>query len=185
MRSGWLLSQVREPLPASAGTRRREDQEYEREGTCNLSLFSAPHEGWRHMDGPSAERLSTLPTSHFDSWRYLETKRIRLVPDNLNMHSRATLYKAFAPAEALRAARRIEGHYTPEQESWLNMCELELSVLARQDLSQRLPSPAAVGEVTAAWEAQRNASGATVQWRFRTEHARVRLARLLYPEIVP
>jgi hypothetical protein len=179
-----LLSHLREPRPATADAPRREDYEYRREGTCNLFLCFAPHEGWRHVD--VTERRTALDFAHELKWlvdvRFAEAERIRLVTDNLNTHSPASLYKAFAPAEALRIARKIEWHYTPKHGSWLNMCELELSILARQCLKQRLPSREAVGEVTAAWEAQRNASGATVQWRFRTKHARIRLARL-YPEI--
>jgi hypothetical protein len=114
--------------------------------------------------------------------RYPEAEVIRLVVDNLNTHCPASLYKTFATAEARRIARKIEWHYTPKHGSWLNMCELELSVLSRQCLNQRLSSPEAVAEVTAVWEEARNASGATVQWRFRNEHARIRLARL-YPDI--
>ena len=178
------LSHVREPLSATATSPRREDHEYRREGTCNLFLFFAPHDAWRHVD--VTERRTAVDFAHELKWlvdaRYPEAEVIRLVVDNLNTHRPASLYKAFAPEEARRIARKIEWHYTPKHGSWLNMCELELSLLARQCLRQRLPSPEAVSEVTATWEAQRNTTGATVRWYFRTEHARVRLARL-YPEI--
>ncbi len=179
-----LLSEVREPLPAAPGRPRKEDHEYRREGTCNLFLFFAPHDCWRHVD--VTERRTAVDFAHELQWlvdvRYPQAEVIRLVTDNLNTHSPASLYKTFAPAEALRIARKIEWHYTPKHGSWLNMCELELSVLSRQCLNQRLPSAGAVAHVAAAWEEKRNASGATVLWRFRTEHARIRLARL-YPEI--
>jgi hypothetical protein len=178
------LSHVREALPAAPGQPRREDYEYKREGTCNLFLFFAPHEGWRHVD--VTERRAAVDFAQELKWlvdvRYPEAEVIRLVVDNLNTHRPASLYKTFAPAEARRIARKIEWHYTPKHGSWLNMCELELSVLSRQCLNQRLSSPEAVAEVTAVWEEARNASGATVHWRFRNEHARIRLARL-YPDI--
>jgi hypothetical protein len=179
-----LLSHVREPLPAAPGQPRREDHEYQREGTCNLFLFFAPHEGWRHVE--VTEQRTAVDFAHQLKWmvevRFPEAEVIRLVVDNLNTHGPASLYKAFAPEQARRIARKIEWHYTPKHGSWLNMCELELSVLSRQGLKQRLPSREAVAAVTAAWEAERNASGATVRWYFRTEHARIRLAQL-YPEI--
>lgn len=178
------LSHVREPLPPAPGQPKREYHEYRREGTCNLFLFFALHDCWRHID--VTERRTAVDFAHELKWlvdvRYPEAERIRLVVDNLNTHSSASLYKTFAPAEARRIARKIEWHYTPKHGSWLNMCELELSVLSRQCLNQRLSSPQAVAEVAARWEGERNASGATVCWHFRTEHARIRLARL-YPEI--
>jgi hypothetical protein len=179
-----LLSHVREPLPAAPGVPRREDYEYKRESTCNLFLFFAPHDGWRHID--VTERRTAVDFAHELKWlvdvQYPEAEGIRLVVDNLNTHSPASLYKTFAPEEARRIARKLEWHYTPKHGSWLNMCELELSVLSRQCLKQRLPSRESVAEVTQAWQETRNAAGATVRWHFRIEHARIRLARL-YPEI--
>lgn len=179
-----MLSQTREPLPAEPGQPRREDSEYKREGTCNLFLFFDPHACWRHVD--VTERRTAVDFAHELKWlvdeRYPEAEAIRLVVDNLNTHTPASLYKAFHPEEARRIARKIEWHYTPKHGSWLNMCEIELSVVSRQCLNQRLPGRAAVAEATAAWEERRNAEGATVHWHFRTEHARIHLARL-YPEI--
>lgn len=179
-----MLSEIRQPLPAAPGKARREDSEYGREGTCNLFLSFGPHACWRHVD--VTERRTATDFAHELKWlvdeAYPEAEVIRLVVDNLNTHTPASLYKAFAPEEARRIARKIEWHYTPKHGSWLNMCEIELSVLSRQCLNQRLPDRAAVAAATDAWEEERNAAGATVHWRFRTEHARIRLARL-YPEI--
>lgn len=179
-----MLSHVRDPLPAEPGQARREDYEYKREGTCNLFLCFAPHERWRHVE--VTHRRTALDFAHQLKWLVdeccPEAEVIRLVLDNLNTHTPASLYKAFTPEEARRIARKIEWHYTPKHGSWLNMCEVELSVLSRQSLGQRLPDMPTVAEVADAWARGRNVAGETVCWRFRTEHARIRLANL-YPEI--
>jgi len=178
-----LLSDVRDPEPAAPGRPARIDYEYRREGTCNLFLFFAPHERWRHVD--VTERRTAIDFAHQMRWlvdeRHPEADVIRIVADNLNTHSPASLYKAFAPEEARRITRKLEFHYTPKHASWLNMDELEFSVLTRQCLNRRLPSPEAVAAEVAPWEEQRNADGATVTWRFTTPIARTKLARL-YPE---
>lgn len=177
-----LLSDVREPLPCKPGVPRREDYEYRREGTCNLFCFFAPHERWRHVD--VTERRTAVDFAHEMKWlvdeRYPEAEVIRVVLDNLNIHSPASLYQAFSPAEARRITRKLEFHHTPKHASWLNMNELELSVLSRQCLNRRLGSREEVAREVRAWKEERNAAGATVTWRFTTEHARTRLARL-YP----
>ena len=107
---------------------------------------------------------------------------IRLVQDNLNTHIPAALYEVFAPAEAKRILDRLEFHYTPKHGSWLNMAEIELSVLSRQCLDRRIPDKETLEHETAAWEQARNAKGATVNWRFTTTDARIKLRRL-YPSI--
>lgn len=177
-----LLSEVREPLPCKPGQPRREDYEYKREGTCNLFCIFAPHEKWRHVD--VTERRTATDFAHEMKWlvdaRYPDAEVIRLVLDNLNTHSPASLYRAFAPEEARRITKKLEFHYTPKHASWLNMNELELSVLSRQCLRRRLGSREEVAREVDAWEKERNAVGATVTWRFTTAHARTRLARL-YP----
>ncbi len=175
-----LLSQVREPQPCRPGQAPREDYEYQREGTCNLFLFFAPHEQWRH--GEVTEQRTAVDFAHQMKWlvdcRYPEAEVIRLVLDNLNIHTPASLYQAFPAEEARRIAKRLEFHPTPKHASWLNMDELELAVLSRQCLSRRLGSPEEVARQIAAWEEQRNAAGATVTWRFTTALARTKLRRL-------
>lgn len=181
-----LLSEVRPPEPCAPGRPAREDAEYVREGTCNIFLWLAPHLGWRHADVTArrtaidvAHQFRTLVDVHFP-----EAEVIRVVLDNLNVHTPAVLYQAFPPEEARRIARKLELHYTPKHGpkhgSWLNMDEIELSVLSRQCLDQRLPTRECVAEVVAAWETRRNAAHEKVTWRFTTATARTKLARL-YP----
>lgn len=110
--------------------------------------------------------------------QFPQAEVIRLVLDNLSTHSPAALYEAFAPAEALRILKKIEFHYTPKHGSWLNMVEIELSVLSNQCLHRRIPDTDALQHETAAWELQRNALRATVHWRFSVFDTRTKLARL-------
>ena len=110
--------------------------------------------------------------------------KIVLVLDNLNTHTPASLYRAFDPAEAKRLADRLEVHYTPKHGSWLNMAEIELSVLARQCLAERMDNKARLHEQTAAWQQRRNDYGIKTDWRFTTEDARIKLKKL-YPTILP
>jgi len=112
--------------------------------------------------------------------RYPEAERIRVVMDNLNTHKSASLYEAYAPAEARRILRRLEFRYTPKHASWLNQAEIEFSVLSSQCLDRRIPDKETLEGELAAWEAERNEAGATVEWRFTNEKARVKLSRL-YP----
>jgi transposase len=179
-----LLSHVREPEPCAPGRAAREDYEYRREGTCNFFLAFAPHAGWRHVEATQqrtaidvAHQLQALSDVHFPT-----AERIRLVWDNLNVHTLSVLYLAFAPEEARRIACRFELHYTPKHGSWLNMAELEWSVLSRQSLGQRLESRERAAEVLHAWQTRRNQARATIIWRFTTQTARNRLARL-YPAL--
>ena len=113
---------------------------------------------------------------------YSEVEKVVLVMDNLNTHGLSSLYEAFDPAEARRLAERLEIHYTPEHGSWLNMAEIEQSVMARQALSRRIPDRGAMKQRTSAWQRQRNAADATVDWQFTPEEARIKLKRL-YPKI--
>ncbi len=179
-----LLSEVREPLPCRPGQVRKEDYEYQREGTCDLLCFFAPHEKWRHLE--VTEQRTAVDFAHQMKWlvdcRYPEAEVIRLVLDNLNIHSPASLYQAFPAEEARRITKKLEFHYTPKHASWLNMNELELAVLSRQCLSRRLGSREELAQEVRAWEQVRNEAGATVTWRFTTAHARTRLVRL-YPKL--
>lgn len=181
-RSYQLLADVREPLPPKRGRVRRVDYEYKREGTCNLFALFHPWQGWREVTVTQrrtkqdfALRMKALVDETFP-----EAEVIRVVLDNLNTHSPAALYEAFSPAEARRLTRKLEFHYTPKHGSWLNQVEIELSVMARQCLDQRLPTLLAVAEALTPWQARRNAAQATVNWRFTTKDARNKLVRL-YP----
>ena len=114
--------------------------------------------------------------------RHPQAKKIRVVQDNLNTHVKASLYKAFAPAEARRILDKLEFHYTPKHGSWLNMAEIELSVLTRQCLDRRISDKNVLTEEVAAWENRRHQNSSSVDWRFTTEDARIKLKRL-YPSV--
>jgi hypothetical protein len=185
-KSKQLLGDIREPLRAGPGRPVRRDYEYEREGKVNLFIVSEPLRGWRHVS--VTERRTKIDWAHclkeLADVHYPHAERIVLVMDNLNTHTPAALYEAFTPEEAGRIARKLEIHYTPKHGSWLNMAEIELSVLARQCLGDRRISDRGTlaGEV-GAWEAERNASESSIDWRFITGDARIKLKHL-YPEIV-
>ena len=178
------VKETRPPLPAKPGTLARYDYEYERNGTSNLFIFFAPLEAWRHIK--ITDRRTKIDFAHcmrdLVDVHFPEADKIVLVMDNLNTHKVASLYEAFPPQEARRIIEKLEIHYTPKHGSWLNMAELELSVLHRQCLDARIPDRPTLMEKVRAWEEQRNASEATVHWRFTTEDARIKLHKL-YPSI--
>jgi hypothetical protein len=177
-----LLDHVIPPEPCASGRPAREDYEYERQGTCNLFIAFQPLQGWRQVDVTErrtkhdfAEQMQQLVNVQF-----ADAELIRVVLDNLNTHTPAALYDAFPPAEARRLTEKLEFHYTPKHGSWLNMVEIELSVLARQCLDRRLPDRATVQQVIATWVERRNAYHTTVDWRFTVHDARTKLVDL-YP----
>ncbi len=177
-----LVAESRAPLPAAPGRPARYDYEYRRMGTCNLFVCFEPHAGSRHLDVTvrrAAEDFAQAMRRLVDE-RYPEATVVRVVLDNLNTHTGAALYQAFAPAEARRILRRLEFHYTPKHGSWLNMAEIELSVLARQCLARRIGDVERLAREVAVWERARNAAKTTVDWRFGVGEARTKLARL-YP----
>ena len=179
-----LIQETRQPLPAQPGQPQRYDYEYARNGTRNLFLFVEPQAGRRHVH--VTEQRTKVDFAHEMQWLvdegYPEATVIRVVLDNLNTHKMASLYEAFEPAEARRIARKLAFHYTPKHGSWLNMAEIELSVLQHQCLDRRIPDEAMLQREIAAWEAQRNAEQATINWRFSVTDARKKLARL-YPSL--
>jgi hypothetical protein len=182
--SKQLLREVRPPQRPAPGHPARVDYEYERGGVVNLFLFCEPLAGRRWVDVTDhrtkvdwAEQIRALVDV-----RYPEAERIVLVMDNLNTHTPAALYEAFPPAEAKRLADKLEIHYTPKHGSWLNIAEIELSVLGRQCLDRRVPDVATLQTHVAAWQDRRNATGGTVDWRFTTEDARIKRKRL-YPSL--
>src|SRR5919205_1063874 len=169
-KSKQLVGEVREPLATRPGRAARHDYEYERGGTANLFIVCEPLAGWRHIS--VTERRTKIDWAHcikeLVDVHYSEAEKIVLVLDNLNTHTPAALYEAFAPSEARRIYEKLEIHYTPKHGSWLNMAEIELSVLARQCLDQRIESVDALVPEVAAWERERNEAGARMHWRFDT-----------------
>jgi hypothetical protein len=188
--SKQLVGEARPPVPAVPGRAER----YVRNGTANLFVAFErsgnrrpprdPLAGWRHVAVTDTRKRTDW--AHFVrdllDGRYKEADRVVLVMDQLNTHSVASLYEAFAPAEAKRLADKLEIHHTPEQCRWFRhgVAEVELSVLSRQCLADRMGDKATLAREVAAWEQQRNAAGATVDWRFTTADARIKLKRL-YP----
>jgi hypothetical protein len=180
--SKQLVAETRIPLPMEPGKPERIDYEYERRGTANLFLVTEPLSGWRHVDVTDrrtkhdfAQQMRELVDRHFPA-----ADRIRVVLDNLNTHTPAALYEAFSPDEARRILRKLEFHYTPVHGSWLNMAELEFSMLSRQCLNRRIGDRDTLVTEVAAWEAARNRQRATIHWQFTVDDARRKLHRL-YP----
>ncbi len=180
--SKQLIKETRHPLEARPGQPVRFDYEYERNGTRNLFLVTEPQAGFRHIN--VTEQRTMKDFAHQMKWLvdecYPQAEVVRVVLDNLNTHKAASLYEAFAPEEARRIVKKLEFHYTPKHGSWLNMAEIELSVLQRQCLARRLPDEATLVHEVAAWEKQRNEQQATIDWRFSIAEAREKLKRL-YP----
>jgi hypothetical protein len=178
-----LHGQVAEPVPAEPGRTAKEDYEYTREGTANLFITVEPLAGRREVtvtERRTAKDFADQMRRLCDEW-YPEAVTIRVVLDNLNTHSPASLFTAFPPDEAWRLLRRLEFHYTPKHASWLNMAEMELSVLARQCLDRRIESREVLALEVAAWEAERNRLRIAIEWCFRVADARRKLAHL-YPQ---
>jgi hypothetical protein len=179
-----LIGDVREPLPVRPSSPAKQDHEYERGGMANLFMAFEPLAGRRQVEvteRKTAEDFARLLRRLSDEM-YPQAERIVLVCDNLNTHTPASLYEAFEPAEARRLAERFEWHYTPKHGSWLNVAEMELSVLARQCLDRRIPDMPALRQEVQAWERQRNAAVVKVDWQFTTADARVKLKKL-YPTL--
>jgi hypothetical protein len=182
--SKQLVGQARPPLSPAPGRIGRHDCEYVRNGTANLFIAFEPLAGWRHVevtDTRTRKDFARFVKSLVDE-RYKEAEKIVLVMDQLNTHSVASLYQAFTPAEARRIAQKLEIHHTPKHGSWLDMAEIELSVLARQCLDRRIQDKATLAREVASWESGRNAKGAKADWQFTTADARIKL-RKLYPTI--
>jgi len=178
------LKETRIPLPREPGKPERYDTEYERNGTSNLFLFFEPLRGWRRIDVTTsrtaidwAHQIRTLVDED-----YPDADTIHLVMDNLNTHTGASLYKAFEPAEARRLLDKLEFHYTPKHGSWLNMAEIEFSLLSRQCLRDRMQDRDYLSQQVDAWVSERNMASHSMTWRFTTEDARIKLKHL-YPSL--
>ena len=182
--SKQLISATRAPVPARPGQPARYDAVYRREGVRQLFMIFEPLRGWRHVVIRQhkaavdwAEVIAELLEVH-----HPDARRICLVMDNLNTHAGGSLYQAFPAERARRLYERLEIHYTPKRGSWLDMAEIELSVLGGECLDRRIGSDDQLQSEVATWEGDRNRAGATINWRFTTENARIKL-RKLYPTI--
>jgi DDE superfamily endonuclease len=182
--SKQLIGETVQPLPAEPGQPERFDYEYVRNGTVNLFMISEPLLGWRHVE--VTQRRTAQDFAEVVRWvveeLHPDADQVVLVMDNLNTHKLASLYETFPPEQARRIAERLEIHHTPKHGSWLNMAEIELSVLSGQCLAQRLESQEAVRKEVGAWEEERNECQVGVHWRFPTADARIKL-RKLYPTV--
>ena len=177
-----LIGEVRTPFTAKPGQLERYDCEYRRNGTANLFVFLDVHRPWRHMKVTDhrtavdfAQCMRELADVH-----YPHAERIRVVMDNLSTHAPGALYTAFPPPEARRIVQRLEFHFTPKHASWLNMVEIEIGVLRRQCLDRRIGDRARLAAEIAAWERERNQSGAQIRWMFTAAKAREKMGRA-YP----
>jgi hypothetical protein len=182
--SKQLVGETRVALPMAPGQPRRADYEYERRGVANLFLFCEPLTGWREVSVTERRtRIDWAAARRELSDRFYPTaQRITVVLDNLNTHGPASFYEAFLPDEARRLAERFEFHDTPKHGSWLNMAEIELSVLSRQCLDRRIGEVGVLRRGIEAGQRKRNAANKTIDWQFTTAEARVKLKRL-YPVI--
>jgi hypothetical protein len=180
--SKQLLADTTERLPLKQEVPERFDYEYERQGTCSLFLACEPLGGRRYVS--AGARRTKADFAHFVKElidvHYPTAERIVLVMDNLNTHTPSSFYEVFAPEEARRLSAKLEIHYTPKHGSWLNMAEIELAVLARQCLSDRIPALADVQKRVAVWQDERNQAKTPIDWRFTAADARIKLKHL-YP----
>ncbi len=179
-----LLLDKREPLPMQKGQPERVDYTFESQGMCKIFLACEPLTGQRHVK--VTEHRTSQDWAYFIrelvDVHYANAEKIVLVMDNLNTHTPSSLYSTFAPTEAHRILQKLELHYTPVHGSWLNMAEIELSALARQCLSRRIGTREELEHEVQAWQDRRNGESITVNWRFTTADARIKLKRL-YPSL--
>ena len=179
-----LISDVRDPLPAQPEQPLRIDYEYKRNGVANLFMFFEPFQGQRHVKVTDTRtRLDWAKAMReLSDEIHPEAEKIIVVLDNLNTHTPAAFYLAFEPDEARRLVDRFEFHFTPKHGSWLNMAEIELSVLSRQCIRRRIPDEQTLRHQVRAWVTDRNSKFVKVDWRFSTADARIKL-KSLYPKI--
>jgi hypothetical protein len=180
--SKQLIGEVHTPIPCKPGQPRRMDDEYVRNGVAEIFMEVEPLAGKRHVAITQyrtrkdwAQQIKQMLDE-----RYPHAIQVRLVMDNLNTHNIASLYETFSPQEARRLAERLDIQHTPRHGSWLNMAEIELSVLKGQCLNCRLAGMVTLQAEGAAWEKDRNSSTKNIDWQFRTADARIKLTRLYH-----
>ena len=178
-----IVGEVHEPIMINPGQPARMDHEYVRKGVAEIFMEVEPLAGKRHVAITQRRTRKdwALQIKQMLNDRYPEASKVRLIMDNLNTHNIASLYEAFEPAEARRLAERLDIHYTPKHGSWLNMAEIELSVLKGQCLDRRIPDMPTLQAEAAAWEKDRNNSAKKIVWQFKTSDARIKL-KSLYPK---
>lgn len=179
-----LIGEVRTPIPCKPGQPARLDDEYVRNGVAQIFMEVEPLRGRRHVavtERRTRKDWARQIKQMLDD-RYPEATKVRLVMDNLNTHNVTSLYETFAPCEARRLAERLEIHYTPKHGSWLNMAEIEFSVLKSQCLDRRIAKLSTMQTEIATWENNRNNMSKALDWQFTTDDARIRLKRL-YPKL--
>jgi hypothetical protein len=179
-----LLGEELEALPMKSGQIVKEDYKYVRCGVSNIFVFTEPLGGWRHVSVTDHRTKVdwALSVRELLEVYYPKARKVRLVMDNLNTHGVSSLYEAFSAGVALSLAKRLEFHYTLKHGSWLNVAEIELSVMSGQCLKRRLSSTEELATQLSAWEAMRNGGNKTVNWQFTTADARIKL-KSLYPKI--
>ncbi len=178
-----LTDEKRNPIPMKPLKPERRDSEYVRKGACSIFVFTEPLASWRNLS--VRERRTKIDWAHeiknlLDIY-YPTAAKLRLVMDNLNTHTLSSLYEAFDPKTARNLAKRLEIHYTPKHGSWLNIAEIELSVMTRQCLGRRISCIDDLSTELVEWETQRNLIQKGVDWQFKTDDARIKLKRL-YPQ---
>lgn len=182
--SKQLIGETRPSIPVRPGRTQRTDAEYRRCGTASVFMLNVPLEGKRHVrvrDSRTRLDFAEVVRELCDE-RYPDAAKIVLVMDNLNTHNEASLYEAFKPEEARRLAEKLEIHHTPKHGSWLNMAEIELSVLSRQCMNDYFENREELTAAIAKWEEVRNQARTGINWHFTNDDARIRL-RKLYPTI--
>lgn len=179
-----LLGERYAPIAAKPGKVEKQDYEYTRNGTCSIFIFTAPLENWRHVTASEHRTKQdwAYQIKHLLENVFPNATKIRLVMDNLNTHSLSSLYETFLPNQALALAKRLEIHYTPKHGSWLNIAEIELSVMSKQCLGRRIGTMVLLQKEISAWESTRNSKAQNVNWHFSTDDARGKL-KWLYPKI--
>jgi hypothetical protein len=179
-----LIGEKLVPITMTPGQPQRYDSEYIRNGVVNLFMVFQPALGWRHIyirPQRTKEDFAQVIQDVIDR-QFPEAKGLKVVMDNLNTHTPASLYEVFPPEEARRLASQLEIHYTPKHASWLDMAEIEISVLKEQCLDRRIPTEEMLAQEILAWEEERNQRQTTVEWRFTSRDARDKLKRL-YPKL--
>jgi hypothetical protein len=179
-----MIGEVREPIPCKPGQPLRIDDEYVRNGVAEIFMEVEPLSGKRHVAVTEHRTRKdwAIQIQQMLNDRYPDAIKVRLVMDNLNTHNVASLYETFNPIEARRLAERLDIHYTPKHGSWLNMAEIELSVLKGQCLARRIADFASIQAEVAAWEKNRNNRARKIVWQFKTSDARIKLKHL-YPKL--
>ena len=179
-----LVAELRRPIAGRPGRPRRVDYEYKRNGTANIFILFEPLAGRRQVK--ITRRRTKIDWAHLIKdlvdVHYPEAEGVVLVMDNLNTHTKASLYEAFEPKEAKRIADKLEMHYTPKHGSWLNVAECELSILSRQCLDRRIADIRTLRGEVEAWQQERDGELRPVHWQFAVQDARIRL-RSLYPSL--